>query len=188
MAEFAAASQFAWFLPALWVFAFLILLLMSVIDIRTGIIPDELNVALGIIAMALGFFLAASANGTGLFMGPISNIFSVPGNIWVGRVAGAVFGFVFFEFLLLVTQGRGIGMGDVKLALPLGLLFGWPDILSVVGFAFVCGAFVGTLLILLKKRTMKGTLPFGPFLAIGAASVFFLGAPIAQWYLHIMGL
>jgi prepilin signal peptidase PulO-like enzyme (type II secretory pathway) len=188
MAEFVAASQFAWILPALWIFAFLIFLLMSVIDIRTGIIPDELNVALGVIAMALGFFLATSANGASLFMGPISSIFSVPGNIWVGRVIGAVFGFIFFEFLLLVTRGSGIGMGDVKLALPLGLLFGWPDILSVVGFAFVCGAFAGTLLILLKKKTMKGTLPFGPFLAIGAASVFFLGAPIAQWYLHIMGL
>lgn len=186
-AGFAGVGIFSWLFPALWVFAFLILLLTSVIDIRTGIIPDELNIALGILAVASGFFLAAAPNGTGSLMGPFSSIFSAPGNIWVGRVIGATFGFIFFEFLLLVTQGRGIGMGDVKLALPLGLLFGWPDILPVIGFAFVIGAIIGVFLILSKKKTMQGTLPFGPFLAFGAAFVFFLGVPLAQGYLHLMG-
>lgn len=187
MAEFTVAGPFIWFLPALWVLAFLILLLLSVIDIRTGIIPDELNVALGILAVALGISLAISPSGAGSLMGPLSSIFSVPGSVWAGRVIGAMFGFIFFEFLLLVTRGRGIGMGDVKLALPLGLLFGWPDILPVVGFAFVCGALVGVVLILSKKKTMQGTLPFGPFLAIGAVTVFFFGAQLAQWYFHIIG-
>ncbi len=181
------AGPFVWFLPACWTAVFLILLLASVIDIRTGIIPDELNIGLGILAILLGVFLSVS-NGNSSLTGPLGNIFSAPGNVWVGRVIGAVFGFVFFEFLLLTTRGKGIGMGDVKLALPLGLLFGWPDILPVVGFAFVCGALVGIIFILLKKKTMQGTLPFGPFLTIGAAFVFFFGTPVAQWYLHLMGL
>jgi prepilin signal peptidase PulO-like enzyme (type II secretory pathway) len=188
MAEFAAAGPMAWLPLALWTLVFVILLLISVIDIRSGIVPDELSAALGILAVLLGVFLAASPSGGGSFMGPFDNMFGVFGNIWAGRVIGAVFSFIFFEFLFLVTRGKGIGMGDVKLALPLGLLFGWPDILPVVGFAFVFGAFAGILLILLKKKTMQGTLPFGPFFGIGAAFVFFFGAPIAQWYLHILGL
>jgi prepilin signal peptidase PulO-like enzyme (type II secretory pathway) len=187
-AGFAAASFFPWLLPPLWVLAFLTLLLISVIDIRTGIIPDELNLALGVFAVAIGVFLSMSLPGSGSLIGPLSGILGAPGNIWVGRVIGAAFGFAFFEFLLLITRRKGIGMGDVKLALPLGLLFGWPDILPVVGCAFIIGALAGVLLISLKKKTMQGTLPFGPFLALGAASVFFLGVPIAQWYLRLMGL
>jgi len=101
---------------------------------------------------------------------------------------GAIFGFAFFEFLLLVTRERGIGMGDVKLALPLGLLFGWPDILPVIGFAFICGALAGVALIVLKKKTMKATLPFGPFLAFSSACVFFFGSPVAIWYLRLIGV
>ena len=35
---------------------------------------------------------------------------------------------------------------------------------------------------------MKGTLPFGPFLALGAAAVFFWGAPIFNWYFSLLGI
>jgi leader peptidase (prepilin peptidase)/N-methyltransferase len=76
----------------------------------------------------------------------------------------------------------------VKLALPLGFLFGWPDILGVFGSAFVIGAIVGTLGIVLKRKTMKATLPFAPFLAIGAAFVFFFGSVTVSWYLKLLGL
>lgn len=185
----ATASPAQWLLPALWTLALTVLLLAAVIDIRTGIIPDELNIALGATAVIMGVFLATSSIGNASLMGPLGNIFGSPlQSVWVSRVIGAVFGFVFFEFLVLVTKGKGIGMGDVKLALPLGLLFGWPDILLVVGSAFVCGAFVGIVLIMMKKKTMQGTLPFGPFLTFGAAFVFFFGVPVAQWYLRLIGL
>jgi prepilin signal peptidase PulO-like enzyme (type II secretory pathway) len=155
---------------------------------RIGVIPDELNIALGVLAVALGIALSLSPGGSGSLTGPLGGLFSFSQNIWVNRVIGAIFGFVFFEFLVLATRGKGIGMGDVKLALPLGLLFGWPDILPVIGSAFVCGALVGVILIFLKKKTMQGTLPFGPFLAFAAALIFFFGTPMAQWYFHLMGL
>ncbi len=150
----------------LWLLAFFLLLLMSAIDARTGIVPDELCVALGILAVLIGALE----------------------NALPSRIIGAAFGFAFFEILFLATRGKGIGMGDVKLALPIGFLFGWPDILLVVGFAFVCGALVGVILIALKKKTIKGTLPFGPFFALGAAITFFFGAPLVQWYLKLIGL
>jgi leader peptidase (prepilin peptidase)/N-methyltransferase len=176
------------FIAALWTLVFLILLLMSVIDIRIGIVPDELNIALGVAAVILGISLTVSPDGSGSLMGSLGNMFGLTGNLWASRVMGAVFGFVFFEFLILVTRGKGIGMGDVKLALPLGLLFGWPDIIPVIMYAFILGALVGIFLIISKKTTMKGALPFGPFLAFGAAFIFFCGLPMAQWYLHLIGL
>ena len=93
----------------------------------------------------------------------------------LAKILGAVFGGIFFAALIAITSGKGMGMGDFKLAIPLGLLFGWPDVLFVLVFAFVIGAFVGLFAIARGKNSMKGTLPFGPFLALGAATVFFWG-------------
>jgi len=78
-----------------------------------------------------------------------------------------------------------MGMGDLKLAVPLGFLLGWPDILFATAFAFVIGAAVGLVTIAAGKRTMKGSLPFGPFFALGAATVFFFGFQLLQMYLRI---
>jgi prepilin signal peptidase PulO-like enzyme (type II secretory pathway) len=185
-AGFSVMNMASWPFVALWILAFLTLLLLSIIDIRTGIIPDELNIALGVIAVLLGIFVAISNAGFSL-LGTFSDLLRIGGGVWTARMVGAIFGFAFFEFLVLVTKRRGIGMGDVKLALPLGLLFGWPDVLPVIGFAFICGAIIGVLLIFLKKKTMKATLPFGPFLAFSSAFIFFFGLPVAEWYLHFIG-
>jgi len=87
-----------------------------------------------------------------------------------------------------VTRGKGMGMGDLKLVIPLGLIFGWPGIALTLMFAFVIGAVAGLIAIACGKNSMKGTLPFGPFLAIAAALVFFWGVPILGWYLSLLGV
>lgn len=173
----------------LWVVVFEALLLMSLIDIRLGIIPDELNgflVILGIFGgiFTMGFLGALNVS----FIGPYASLFGLQESFWVSHLAAAVFGAAFFGALIAITRGRGMGMGDLKLAVPLGLLFGWPDILFVVAFASVIGAAVGVVLVILGRRKMKGTVPFGPFLALGALTVFFFAAPLVQWYLSAVGL
>jgi prepilin signal peptidase PulO-like enzyme (type II secretory pathway) len=77
-----------------------------------------------------------------------------------------------------------MGMGDLKLAVPLGFFLGWPDIMFATAFAFVIGAAIGIVTIVAGKRTMKGSLPFGPFFALGVATVFFFGYQLLQWYLR----
>jgi leader peptidase (prepilin peptidase) / N-methyltransferase len=188
VATLAAASPLVWLFAGLWTLIFIVIFLVAIIDLRTGIIPDELNVTLGILAIGLAAVAAALPAGGASLLGTLGNFFAVSGGVWISRVIGAVAGFIFFEFLLLVTRGKGIGMGDVKLALPLGFIFGYPDILSVIGFTFICGAIWGVALILLKRKTMQGALPLAPFLAFSAVFVFFLGAPVAQWYLHLLGM
>jgi len=179
-----------WFLALLWILAFLFLLLISYIDILLGIIPDELEIMLGI--SALGIVALESIGNWKLgignsFLGPYASVFGFQQNLWTSHLIGAVAAFAFFELLVLITRGRGMGMGDVKLALPLGFLFGWPDIIVAVMAAFILGAIAGGSGILLGKKTMRATLPFGPFLAAGAAFIFFFGLPVAQWYFGLMG-
>ena len=94
---------------------------------------------------------------------------------------------LFFGGLVAITKGKGMGIGDVKLSAPLGFIFGWPDILFLTAFAFISGAAVGLWYISTGKKTMKSALPFGPFLALGAFFVFFLGFGFMGIYLHSMG-
>ncbi|HEY5221338.1 MAG TPA: prepilin peptidase [Candidatus Paceibacterota bacterium] len=154
----------------LWVAAFEALLVMAVIDIRLGIIPDEINIFLGVIGILL-----AIAPGW-------------EGGAVLGKVIGAAVAAVFFAILIAVTRGKGMGMGDLKLAIPLGLIFGWPDIIFILACSFIIGAIVGVFAIARGKSSMKSTLPFGPFLALGAAAMFFWGGPILGWYVSLLGI
>jgi prepilin signal peptidase PulO-like enzyme (type II secretory pathway) len=157
-------------LAALWIAVFSALLLLSVIDLRLGLIPDELIILLCAAGLCVLF-----ASGADLAL-------------WWNRLLGAGVGLGIFGGLRLLTRGRGMGMGDVKLAVPLGLLFGWPSIVGVAMAAFILGAVAGIAAILFQKKTMQSTIPFGPFLVLGAVMVFFWGPAIINWYLGIMSM
>jgi prepilin signal peptidase PulO-like enzyme (type II secretory pathway) len=156
-------------LAALWIAVFEALLVITLIDTRLGIIPDEINV-----------FLAAAGVLLLLVPAPLDAA-AVLVKIIAALGAGA-----FFALLIAVTRGKGMGMGDLKLVIPLGLLFGWPDIVLVLMAAFVIGAIVGVIAVARGANSMRGTLPFGPFLALGAVTAFFWGAPIIGWYLSLL--
>jgi prepilin signal peptidase PulO-like enzyme (type II secretory pathway) len=162
------------FIIALWVVIFEALLVMALIDIQMGIIPDEINIFLGVAGVFLAILSAGYDGGQGSAI--------------LARIIGAAVAGVFFALLIAITRGKGMGMGDLKLAVPLGLIFGWPDILFLLISAFVIGAAVGVLAIARGKNTMKGTLPFGPFLALGAVTAFFWGPLIIGWYFSLLGI
>jgi len=84
----------------------------------------------------------------------------------------------FFLFLYLITKGKGMGFGDVKFAFLMGLLLGWPGILVALYFAFLTGAGVGIILILLGKKKFGQHIPFGPFLVVGTFVSLFWGEKI----------
>ena len=80
-----------------------------------------------------------------------------------------------------------MGMGDLKFLAALGLLFGWPDVLFIFMFASVIGAIVSLGLMLLGKKNMKSSVPFGPFLVTGAVLVFFFGETFMRSYFNFFG-
>jgi prepilin signal peptidase PulO-like enzyme (type II secretory pathway) len=181
-------SNIGWyFFSAMWIAALEILLLIAYIDIRLQIIPDELNVMLGLTAIFETIFAAGYLGPDHQsFFGGYAIFFGTYDHIWISHFAGAAFGLGFFGLLVILTRGKGMGIGDVKFGLPLGFLFGWPDTLFLVALAFVIGAVVGVVSIALGKKTMKGALPFGPFLAVAAFVVLFYGHSIADWYVRFL--
>jgi len=84
-----------------------------------------------------------------------------------GSFLGGVMAAGFFLALVLITKGKGMGLGDVKLAGLMGLLLGWKQLVFSLYFAFLTGALIGVILILLKKKKLKDPVPFGPFLIAG---------------------
>ena len=92
----------------------------------------------------------------------------------------------FFFLLWLVSRGKWMGFGDVKLAFLIGLFLGWPSILVGMFSAFLIGAIIGLGLIALTKKTLKSQVPFGPFLATGTFIALFWGEEIIRWYINLI--
>lgn len=103
----------------------------------------------------------------------------------VPAIGGAVVWVIVIGGIWLLTSGRGMGLGDVKLAPVLGATLGWVSFgSSLVGLfaAFVLGAGVGVALMVAGRASRRSHLPFGPFLLVGAAIGLAAGAQIAADY------
>ncbi len=68
--------------------------------------------------------------------------------------------------LFLITRGKGMGFGDVKLAFVIGVLFGIKLGAIILYLSFILGAAAGVFLILRKKKKLKSKIAFGPFIVL----------------------
>ena len=149
------------FVLGFWLFIFSLSVVLSIIDIRTQILPDSLVLA-GTVVAVLRLFVTGR---------------------WEFLLVGLGL-FLFFLFLYVATQGKGIGFGDVKLAFFIGVVLGWWQWAVIAMFiAFLTGAVVGVILIFTGSKTMKSALPFGPFMLGGMLITKVLGDYL--WYLYV---
>lgn len=158
--------------PVFWLAVGIILLMIVLIDFKYMIIPDVAVTLLFILVIAYRISLVT----TGV-MQTRDLLLSL-----VSMVAASAF----FFFLWLVTKGRGMGFGDVKLALPLGLLLGWPKIMVWIFASFLIGAVFGIALLSMKKVKLKQAVPFGPFLVIGTLISLIWGEQLFSWYVTLI--
>jgi len=89
-----------------------------------------------------------------------------------------------FALFYIVLYGFGesfgyeiMGFGDVKLSMGIGAMVGYFSLYQVFIFlnvAFISGAIIGVGLILLKKKTRKDIMPFGPYIAIAGLVIGYL--------------
>ena len=102
---------------------------------------------------------------------------------------GAIGALAYAGVLFLVALvSRGMGMGDVKLALVIGVVLGSLGLrfVGVAAAAAVVFGGVGGLVALAVGRDRKSMIPFGPYMAAGAVVAAFWGEPIADWYLRTL--
>ena len=124
------------------------LVVIFFIDLEHQIIPDEIVIPLSV--LFLGYRL-------------LTNIQYLISNFLITGIVS----FLFLYLIHLLTKGKGMGLGDVKLAFLMGLVLGFPKIVVAFYLAFLTGAFVGVILILLSRAKLKQKIAFGPFLVFG---------------------
>jgi len=90
----------------------------------------------------------------------------------------------FFLILIIITRSKGMGGGDVKLGMFLGLGLGFPNGILALMLSFFSGAIFAVALIILKKKKFGQVIPFGPFLVLASLISLFWGTNILNWYLR----
>ncbi len=143
----------------------LVLLAITFIDIEQGVIPDSLNYA-GITSGLL--FSLINGNLT---------------NSLLGMLTGFLFMFCLARVSSIILKREAMGEGDIWLAVMLGSFLGFEKLFLGLFMAFVFGAVLSLIMVLLKFKTLKDSLPFGPLLALSAVISFFWGDKIIFLYL-----
>jgi leader peptidase (prepilin peptidase)/N-methyltransferase len=163
------------------------LLALAFIDLDTWLLPHQMTWPL----LALGL------------VSPAWN----PDLGWMDAAIGAAAGFAAFALVALVGEKllkkETMGWGDVWLLSGIGAWLGWQALLPVVVLSSVQGAMVGVLLLALRRPAdqrpvpadvqdadwvpPRHAVPFGPFLALAALEVLFLGERLAEWYFQVIG-
>ncbi len=188
----AAAPLWYYGLVAMWILVALSWIVLTAIDLRHYVIPNELNAFLFILGAVITVLLAVHHADIfpfrSSFLRNYTLLFSFSDGVLLNHILGMVFGGAFFALLVALSRGRGMGFGDVKLMLASGLVLGWPDIALSTILSFVIGGILGGLLILIKQKTMKDRIPFAPFLVLGFFLTVFFGFAIVRGYFGLFGL
>lgn len=135
-------------------------LYIAIADIKYQIIPDGAIVAIFLLAILR---MSARASGEGFInYSPV--------------IYDAITAFLiafFFWALWFFSSGTWMGFGDVKLILATSLVLGFPASLIAFLLAFWLGGLYGIILIISRVNTLKGRIPFGPFILAGMYIAYF---------------
>ncbi|MFH1947462.1 MAG: prepilin peptidase [Candidatus Magasanikbacteria bacterium] len=105
---------------------------------------------------------------------------------WQSMGLGFLIGGGVFMAQYLMSRGKWIGGGDIRLGVLMGVVLGFPNILLALLLAYVGGAVFSLILIGLKKQDMKGETPFGTYLALATFVTMLWGEGIIGWYVGLL--
>lgn len=121
-----------------------------------------------------------------LFFGSILVVLRIvePLDPWWDSIVGAVLGFSILLLIAIISKG-GMGGGDIKLFLVIGLVLGTVHSLVVLGLASVIGLIFGIISLRLSKQGRKTPIPFGPSIALAAVIVHLYGEELIGAYMSL---
>ncbi len=149
------------------------LIVIFVYDVKYYIIPDRV-IYPAVLTTAVWYLISR------IFFSPFFkyNIF----NILFSGIGASLF----FLAIVFISRGKGMGMGDVKLAFFMGIFLGFPRIAVAIFLSFFIGAIIGIILIFLGKKKLKSEIPFAPFLITGTFLAFFYGDKLINLYFNLL--
>ena len=143
-----------------------ILLGIAITDARHYLIPDEFTWG----GLVLGLALSLAGGATG-FMNALVGAATGFGLLWtIARLGHWAF------------KEEAMGGGDIKMMAMVGAFVGWKGVLVTV----LLGALIGSIVFVPLSFKRKRLVPFGVFLAVGAAVTFLFQEAILQWYAQFL--
>lgn len=155
---------------AFWLFFTACLIVIFVYDLKYEIIPDEI-----IYSALIG----------GLVFVFLNFVFLWDYKYLIDHMISALAAGGFFYALAAVSSGKWMGGGDIKLVAFMGLVLGWKNLIFSLYIAFILGALVGTILLIIKNKKMSSKIAFGPFLIIGLFAAILFGEKIVNFYVNM---
>lgn len=166
---FGGTQPYGTILLAVWLCAVVVLAVLFAYDLKWLLLPD------------IGVFILVA-------LGGIASIVAVVSSATPWMTVGSIVGSVavlsgIYALLWIVSSGRWIGFGDVKLGLGLGLLLAdWRYAFIALFAANLIGCIVVMPGLVTKKISRTSHIPFGPFLIVGTIVALLFGAPVVAWY------
>lgn len=169
-------------------------------DLKKMFIPDRiilpsivagifLNLVITILKVGYFYYLLSQSTLGRLLLPPHNEYFqrhavALAQPFFLSLLMGLLIG-GFFLGLIAVTKGKGMGGGDMKLGVFIGVMLGFPYSLFALVLSFLTGAVFSVALIIVGKKHFGQTIPFGPFLVLGSLIMLFWGSEIVNWYLKL---
>jgi prepilin signal peptidase PulO-like enzyme (type II secretory pathway) len=138
-----------------------LLVVISFIDIEFRIIPNIIVLPFAAVGIVL-------------------NIIISPINWWHPLVFSA--GAFLFMLIIHFIYPKGMGMGDVKFSLMVGAYL-VKNVIVGLFIGFLACSIYGLYMMLVRKKKLKETIPFGPFISLGSIAALFWGDYISKWYI-----
>ena len=145
------------------------LVTVSFIDIDHMILPDSFTLS-GIVIGLVGATLSPERD----FLPSLYGVLVGGGFLWA---------VAYFYFAL--RNQDGMGGGDIKLLGWLGAVLSWTSVPFIILTSSVIGSIAGVSMALFRRSDMKSSIPFGPYLALGAFLYIFAGEEITNWYIDL---
>jgi len=144
-----------------------VMMIIFVYDLRWYLILDKITIPSMIILATLNLIL---------------------GMTWQNLLLSSIIGGSFFLVQFIISRGKWIGGGDIRLGILMGVAMGWPRVLVAIFIAYILGSIVGLGLIFFGKKQWGSKVPFGTFLSVATVITLFWGMTIADWYLSLFRL
>ena len=142
-----------------------ILIIVFIYDLKHYLILDKVIVPAIVIVFIANVFLNKS---------------------WLGMLISAFAISVFFLLQFLISKGKWIGLGDLRLGFFMGVVLGWPNALAALFLAYILGSIISVILVLIKAKNWQSQIPFACFLCPATFIVMLWGSQLLQWYLKIL--
>jgi prepilin signal peptidase PulO-like enzyme (type II secretory pathway) len=99
---------------------------------------------------------------------------------------GAAIAVGFFLIQIIISKGKWMGGGDLRIAAIMGVLLGWKLVLLALFLSYAIGAIISLPILFKDKKETSHEVPFAPFLAIGTVITLAWGSDIIDWYINLL--